>query len=144
MTAIAALPFPPLPPPPPPPCGSVGTNRTLCSTPTPPAGSCYKLGTELCGVCIITGNAGQEIVMQCNPTTGLIIADYCKSPSTTHCGGWAGADGDFFGHLPAVNLPCTSIRLDNRAGLWNISLTFEGTVRSWALAPPGYLPPGNV
>lgn len=151
LTRISALPFPPpppLPPPPPPPCGSAKNNQTCVLSPTSPlaagpgdARNCYTLGRELCGLCEIRGGGQEKIVMQCNPQTSEVIADYWK-PGTG--GGWAGAYGSKFGHLGAGNVPCTKIRLDNLAGVWNISLTHDGTVRSWALAPKGYLPPATV
>jgi|EP01049_Picozoa_sp_SAG25_P009046 hypothetical protein len=140
---ISRLPFPPPPPPPPPPCGSVGSNHT-CVLPrlsglTDDDSSCYALGTEVCGLCEISGKDQQRIVMQCNPDNGEVIADYWKRG-----GGWAGAYGNMFGHLPAADIPCTKIRLENRVGIWNISLNYAGTTHSWALAPKGYLPPASV
>ena len=135
-------PPPPLPPPPPPPCGEV-QNQT-CTLPLPShaagdaAGDCYTLGRELCGLCEISG-AQERIVMQCNPSDGSVIADYWKV-----AGGWAGAYGNKFGHMVASDVPCTKIRLDNQAGVWNISLTHGTAVYSWTSAPKGYLPPASV
>lgn len=147
LKRISALPFPPpppLPPPPPPPCGSLQANQTC--TLSPPlraasdgdAGDCYTLGRELCGLCEISGAQGR-IVMQCNPSDGSVIADYWKVG-----GGWAGAYGTMFGHMAASNVPCTKIRVDNQAGVWNISLMYGGAVHSWTSAPKGYLPPASV
>ena len=139
LAAIAALPFPPPPPSPPLPCEL--SRAAQCVMPAAPvAGSCYTLGTELCGLCEITSDVPSwHILMQCGtgPNPNTVIADYAVG------GGWAGQYGNHFGGLLAQDVGCTKVRLEY-SDRWNITLTYAGQERSWALAPQGYLPPENV
>jgi hypothetical protein len=137
LTAIAALPFPPPVPPPPLPCELSHTEQCVLPAETKAtAGSCYTLGAELCGLCEIRGrSSAQSVNMHCDG--GTVMADYAVG------GGWAGAYGDRFGGLRPSNLGCTKIRLEY-SDRWNITLSYAGQSHSWALAPPGYLPPANV
>jgi hypothetical protein len=140
LTAIEALPFPPPRPSPPLPCELRPASQQCVLPPAPPAKTCYKLGTELCGLCEITSKTPLwHIVMQCGAAgdPGSVIADYADA------GGWAGQFGDRFGGLRRPDVPCTQIRLEY-TDRWNITLTHQGKDHSWALAPKGYLPPENV
>ena len=149
LAAIAALPFP---------AATAVRRRCRASSraaaqcvmpPAPAAGSCYTLGTELCGLCEITSATvppwhGQH-AMRCARGTsngvrdgGTVIADYAVG------GGWAGAVRQPTSvACSPQDVGCTKVRLEY-SDRWNITLTHAGQERSWALAPQGYLPPENV
>ena len=148
LAAIAALPFPPPPPPPPPP-------PRPCALPAPPpapAGSpsCYKLGTEQCGMCSIfgrgpyEGHATKAIRVSC--VHGTCVADY-RGPS-----GFVGAYGpDHFRSIGLTpgNFMYATTTIDASGPseaelLWNVTITLHGKSASWSLAPRGDLKVGDV
>ena len=109
LKTIEALPFPPPVPSPPLPCALRSAAQQCQLPPAPKAGTCYTLGTELCGLCEITSKVSTwHIIMQCgaggDPST--VIADYADSA------GWAGQTGNHFGGLRSMDVPCTQIRLE--------------------------------
>ena len=109
LKTIEALSFPPPPSSPPLPCELRSADKQCQLPPPPKAGTCYKLGTELCGLCEITSKVSTlHIIMQCGAggDPGAVIADFADSA------GWAGKFGDRFGGLRSLDVPCAQIRLE--------------------------------